>query len=87
MKSVYAGHKVTATKMVEQTRIRQVMMKDPKKVEAGKRLAEYNHTKREELEQMKAQKSESETNLTFYGAGAIVAIGFFGVIDYYIYQS
>ena len=36
--------------MVEQ----QVTTKDPKKVEAGKRLAEYNCRKREEL---KAQKS------------------------------
>ena len=32
----------------------QVTTKDPKKVEAGKRLAEYNRRKREEL---KAQKS------------------------------
>ena len=32
-----------------------VTTKDPKKVEAGKRLAAHNHKKREEL---KAQKSE-----------------------------
>ena len=36
------------TKMVEQTQL-QVTMKDPKKVEVGKRLAEYNRRKREEL--------------------------------------
>ena len=59
-------------------------MKDPKKVEAGRRLAEHNCRKREH---MKAQKSESKTNLTYYGTGAVVAIGVLGVISYYIYQS
>ena len=29
--------------------VQQVTTKNPKKVEAGKRLAEYNHKKREEL--------------------------------------
>ena len=33
------------------------MVKDPKEVAVGKRLAEYNHKKREEL---KVQKSESK---------------------------
>ena len=64
--------------------IQQVTTKDPKKVEQGKRLAEHNHRKREELVQMKAQ---SETNITYYGAGAVVAIGVLGVISYYVYQS
>ena len=36
---------------------------------------------------MKAQKSKSETKLTYYGAGAVVAIGVLGIISYYIYQS
>ena len=35
---------------------------------------------------MKAQR-EGETNLTYYGAEAIVAIGVLSVIGYYIYQS
>ena len=30
------------TKMAQQTQLQQVTTKDPKKVEAGKRLAEYN---------------------------------------------
>ena len=68
--------------MTEQ--VQQVTTKDPKKIKSGKRLAEHNHRKRE---QMKAQKSESETNLTFYGAGAIVATEALGIIGYYIYQS
>ena len=36
---------------------------------------------------MKAQKSESETILTYYGAGAVIANGILGVIGYYVYQS
>ena len=62
------------------------MMKDPKKVEAGKGLAEYNGRKREELS--KAQKIESEPKLTssqYYVSGAIVAIGVLGVFGYFIY--
>ena len=49
--------------------------KDPKKVEVGKRLAEYNCKTREEL--AKAQKSEPKLTLSqYYAAGAIVAIGY-----------
>ena len=65
--------------MTEQ--VQHVTTKDPKKIKTGKRLAEHNHRKRE---QMKAQKSESESNLTYYGAGAIEAIGALGIIGYYI---
>ena len=64
--------------MAEQ--VQQVTKKDPKKVEAGRRFAEYNCRKRE---QMKTQKSKSETKLPYYGAGAVVAIGASGVIGYY----
>ena len=56
--------------MAEENQIQQVTMKDPKKVEAGKRLAESSHRKREEL---KAQR-ERETNITYYGARAVLAI-------------
>ena len=63
--------------MAEQTQIQQVTTKDPKKVEQDKRLAEHSHRKREE---MKAQKNE--INLTYYGAGAVVAIGVLSVISY-----
>ena len=71
---------------MEQTQLQQVMMKDSKKVEAGKRLAEYNRRKREEL--AKAQKIESEPKLTsswYYGTGAVVAIGALGSLGYYVY--
>ena len=41
----------------------QVTMKDLKKVAAGKRIAEYNHRKKEELAQA-AKDQESEPKLT-----------------------
>ena len=78
------ANEAATTKMAEQTQLQQVMMKDPKKVEVGKRLAEYNSRKREEL--AKAQKSEPKLTLSqYYGAGAIVAIGMLGILGYYIY--
>ena len=52
-------------------------------MEAGKRLAEYNRRKREEL---KAQKSESKQVLT-YGIGAVLAVGVIGGLGYYLYQA
>ena len=61
--------------------------KRPKKVEAGKRLAEYNRRKREKL---KVQKSESKQVLTSsqcYGIGAVLAVGVIGGIGYYLYQA
>ena len=64
----------------------QVTTKDPKKVEVGKRLAEYNRRKREEL---KGQKSEVEpklTSSTCYGIGAVLAVGVIGGPNYYLYQ-
>ena len=57
--------------MAEQ--IQQVTTKDPKKVEAGERLAEWNHRKKEE--NVHLAKAQSESNITYYGAGAIVAFG------------
>ena len=69
--------------MAEQ--VQQVTMTDPKKVEAGKRLAEYNCRKREKHERL--AKAQSESNITYYGAGAVIAIGVLGVIGYYVYQS
>ena len=54
--------------MAEQSQVQQVTMKDPKRVEAGKRLAEWNRQNRGKL---KAQKSESELKLTHYSAGPL----------------
>ena len=66
----------------------QVTTKDPEKVAAGKRLAEYNRRKREEL---KAQKSEVEPMLTlsqcYGGIGAVLAVRVIGGLGYYLYQA
>ena len=59
-------------------------MKDPKKVEAGKRLAAINHKKREE--QAKLEKTASEVN-QYYGIGAVIALGVVGGLGYYIYRT
>ena len=71
--------------MAEQTQIQQVNTKDPKKVEQGRKLAEHNRRKREERERL--AKAQSESNITYYGAGAIVANGVLGVVGYCVYQS
>ena len=47
--------------------------KDPKKVEAGKRLAAINHKKREK--QAKLEKTASGVN-QYYGIGAVIALGY-----------
>ena len=72
LKHLRTANKVTTTKMAEQTHVQQVTTKDPKKVEQGKRLADHNPRKREERTQL--AKAQSESKLTYYGAGAIVAI-------------
>ena len=69
--------------MVEQ--VQQVMMKDPKKVAQGNKLAESNRGEREQLSQQR-EKRERETKLTYCGAGAVVAIGVLDVINHYIYH-
>ena len=73
--------------IAEQTQIQQVTMKEPKKVEAGKRLAEYNRRKREEFAQLKSESKQVEPKLTYYGAGAVVAVGTLGDISCYVNQS
>ena len=61
-----------------------VTMKDPKKVEAGKRLAAINHKKREVKKREEAQNGGMNQ---YYGIGAIIAVGVIGGLSYYIYQS
>ena len=71
-----------------------VTRKDPKKLEAGKRLAAINHKKREakkreeqaQLEKTTRQGFASRVN-QYYGIGAIIAVGVIGSLDYYIYRS
>ena len=71
-----------------------VTTKDPKKVEAGKRLAPINHKKRE----AKKKKEQAQLERTagwgfaigvnqYYGIGAVIALGVIGGLGYYIYHT
>ena len=61
-----------------------VTTKNPKKVEAGKRLAESNRKKREAKNQVKLEASRVNQ---YYGIGAVIALGVIGGLGYYIYRS
>ena len=61
-----------------------VTTKNPKKVEAGKRLAESNRKKREAKKQAKL---EARGLNQYYGIGAVTALGVIGGLGYYIYQT
>ena len=67
--------------MKEQQR---VTTKDPKKVEAGKRLAAINHKKREVKKREEAQNGGMNQ---YYGIGTILAVGVIGGLGYYIYRT
>ena len=83
--------------MAEETQVQQepqqVTTKNPKKVEAGKRLAAHNHRKREELkgkkreEQVQMQKGEASGVSQYYGIGAVIAVGVIGGLGNYIYRT
>ena len=61
-----------------------ITTKNPKKVEAGKRLAESNHKKRE----VKKQASGNWRPVNqYYGIGAVLALGVIGGLGYYIYRT
>ena len=64
-----------------------VTTKNPKKVEAGKRLAESNHRKREQKKREKQAKLEASRVNQYYGIGAVIALGVIGGLGYYIYQT
>ena len=61
-----------------------VTTKDPKKVEAGKRLAEGNCKKREVKKREEQTKLEASGVNQYYGIGAVPVIGGLG---YYIYRT
>ena len=64
--------------------LQQVTTKNPKQVEAGKRLAESNCKKREAKKQAKLEASGVNQH---YGIRAILALGVIDGLGYYIYQS
>ena len=61
-----------------------VTTKNPKKVEAGKRLAESNCKKREAKKQVRLEASGVNQ---YYGIGAVLALGVIGGLGYYIYRT
>ena len=65
-------------------RVQRVTTKNPKKVEAGKRLAESNRKKREAKKQAKLEVIRVNQ---YYGIGAVLALGVIGGLGYYIYQT
>ena len=63
-----------------------VTTKNPKKVEAGKRLAESNCKNRDAKKREQAKLEGSGVN-QYYGIGAVLALGVIGGLGYYIYRS
>ena len=64
--------------------MQRVTTKNPKKVEAGKRLAESNCKKREAMKQAKLEASRVNQ---YYGIGAVLALGVIRGFGYYIYRT
>ena len=64
-----------------------VTTKNPKKVEAGKRLAESNRKKREAKKREEQVKLEASGVNQYYGIGAVLALGVIGGLGYYIYGT
>ena len=66
----------------------QVTTKDPKEVEAGKRLAEYNRKKREELKNQTGDQPDKEDNKSINcGIGGVMVLGLVGDVVYYVYRK
>ena len=64
-----------------------VTTKKPKKVEAGKRLAESNCKKREARKREEQVKLEASGANQYYGIGTVLALGVIGGLGYYIYRT
>ena len=64
-----------------------VTTKNPKKLEAGKRLAESNRKKREAKKREEQVKLEASRVNQYYGIEAVLALGVIGGLGYYIYQT
>ena len=82
---------VTKELQGEASQVQRVTTKNPKKVEAGKRLAESNHKKREAKKKEEQSKSEKSGNWRpvnqYYGIGVVIALVVIGGLGYYIYQT
>ena len=61
-------------------------MKNPKKVEASKRLAAHNRKKRDKRRKEQVQLEKTGVN-QHYGIGAVIALGVIGGLGYYIHRT
>ena len=64
-----------------------VTTKNPKKVEAGKWLAESNRKKREVKKREEQARFEASRVNQYYGIGAVLALEVIGGLGYYIYRT
>ena len=79
---------ITKEPQGEAVQVQRVTTKNPKKVEAGKRLAESNRKKREAKKQAKLEASGNWRPVNqYYGIGAVIALGVIGGLGYYIYRT
>ena len=62
--------------------LQRVTTKNPKKVQAGKRLAESKREAKKREEQVKLEASGVNQ---YYGIAAVIALGVIGGLGYYIY--
>ena len=67
-----------------QQELQRATTKNPKKVEASKRLAAHNRKKREEWRKEQAQLEKSRVN-QYFGIRAVIALGVIGGLGCYIY--
>ena len=80
-------NQVTKEPQGEAAQVQRVTTKNPKKVEAGKRLAESNRKKREAKKREEQVKLEASGVNQYYGIEAVIALGVIGGLGYYIYQT
>ena len=78
---------ITKEPQGEATQVQRVTTKNPKKVEAGKRLAGSNHKKREVKKKDEQSKLEASRVNQYYRIGAVLALGVIGGLGYYIYRT
>ena len=64
-----------------------VTTKNPKKVKAGKRLAESNRKKREAKKREERAKLKANGVNQYYEIGAVIALGVIAGLGYYIYRT
>ena len=67
--------------------LQRVTTKNPKKVEAGKRLVESNCKKREAKKREERVKLEKSGVNQYYRIGAVIVLGVTGDLGYYIYRT